>query len=109
MKIREWTKEEIEVLRLLYPSETEFSDIVAELPSRSPNSIRLMASRLGLKRPNLLGDVRLITSIALSEGNRMRGVLIRCGECGSWIHVDRIAVNSTVTCEKCGAICYLTA
>ncbi len=109
MKVKEWTRDEIELLRLLYPSEAEFSEVAAELSGRSPNSIRLMASRLGLKRPNPLGNVRLINSIALSEGNLMRGVLVRCGECGAWIHVDHISVNSSVTCERCGAVCVLTA
>jgi len=107
MKAKEWTNEELELLKAIYATDSTFKDIITELPGRSPNSIRLMASRLGLKRPTLLEKIHPVNSIAISEGNRIRGYLIRCSECKSWIHVDEIVANGTVYCEHCGAVCYL--
>jgi hypothetical protein len=109
MKIKEWTTQERELLKLLYTSETSFTKIIEEIPDRTPNSIRLMASRMGLKRPNLLDKIHPMTSIAYSNGDKMKGYLLRCSECNSWVHVKEIFINSTVTCEKCGTLCYLTA
>jgi hypothetical protein len=107
MRIKTWTTHERDLLKLLYTSETPFNEITEELQGRTPNSIRLMASRMGLKRPNLLDKIHPVTTIAYSDGNRVKGYLLRCGECNSWIYVDDILSNSTVSCDKCGSICYL--
>ena len=44
-KGEEWTGEELEKLKALYTSDASFEEVVDELPLRSPNAIRLKASR----------------------------------------------------------------
>ena len=94
VKIREWTDEEVELLRDLYTSTRTFDEIVEKFPKRTENAIRLKASRLGIKRP-ILGNV----------------VHLKCKECGSWIQVDdETSQRSTVlSCGKCGNIYQILA
>jgi len=48
----EWTTQETQLLRDLYPSTNYIlEEIRKKLPNRTPNAIRLKASRLGLRRP----------------------------------------------------------
>jgi len=109
MRRKNWSGEELEILRQLYTTDASFGDIVSELPGRSPNSIRLMASRLRLRRPDPTEEIHPATSIAFSEGSRMRGYLVRCSGCGSWIHTTEIIADGTLVCEACGAVCRLAS
>jgi len=109
----EWTEREIGKLRYLYPSERSFEEIVEVFPHRTPNAIRLKASRLGLRRPTIPPSVcqsRTILRCSEGDGNS-NGYLFRCGECGSWIQVngDDERDGGVIICSKCGSACYLIA
>jgi hypothetical protein len=104
MRQRGWTESEVETLKRLYPTSASISDLLEELPSRSPNSVRLMASRLGLKRPTLLAGITKVseTKTSSSIGG---GVLVRCSQCGGWIGVSAgKAPGSVVFCDHCGGV-----
>jgi predicted transcriptional regulator len=105
MRPRSWTKEEVDTLRSLYPSSASFHDLLDQLPSRSPNSIRLMASRLGLKRSTILVGIKKVgeTKTSASAGG---GVLVKCSQCGGWIGVsaDRVSTRCVIVCDQCGGI-----
>lgn len=104
---RGWTEDEVETLKRLYPTSTNLSDLLDQLPSRSPNSVRLMASRLGLKRPTLLTGISKVreTRTSASLGG---GILVRCCQCGGWIGVSAgKAPGSVVICDHCGGVSVL--
>jgi hypothetical protein len=108
MRQRGWTENEVDKLRSMYPSGASFPDLLNELPSRSPNSIRLMASRLGLKRPSVvigLGRVSEVKTSSSSGG----GVLVRCSQCGGWIGVsaEKVGGGGVVVCDHCGGVSLL--
>ena len=106
---RGWTDDEVEKLKDMYPSSASFYDLLDQLPSRSPNSIRLMASRLGLKRPNIFSGINKVSEKKTSSiaGG---GVLVRCSQCGGWIgvSVERASANGVVVCDHCGGVSLLT-
>ena len=109
-----WTKEEIEKLKRLYTSEMSFEEIVKIFSKRTPNAIRLKASRLGLKRLTIPSSLFPSNTILLcSEANgKFNGYLFRCGDCGSWIQVNRekeAADSGLVVCSICGSKNYLVA
>jgi len=111
---RPWTEEEVWKLRRLYPSEVSFEEIVEAFPNRTPNAIRLKASRLGLKRPTPPSALcRSPTILLCSEGDgSSNGYLFRCSECGSWIRVnegDELNENGAIVCAKCRSTCYVIA
>jgi predicted Zn finger-like uncharacterized protein len=107
-RVNEWTDEEVNRLTELYTSNRSFDEIMLEFPSRTSNAVRLKASRLGLRRPNIL--------LGLIQSNKMRfqsqkdefigGYLIKCDDCGSWIQVESIDIGiyKTVRCLTCGSI-----
>ena len=108
----EWTEDEVGKLRSIYPSDRAFEEIVKAFPNRTPNAIRLKASRLGLKRPTIPSSVcQSHTVLLCSEGGgKFNGYLFRCGDCGSWIQVNReegVANGGLVVCGTCGSKCYL--
>lgn len=110
----EWTEEEIRKLKLLYPSEMSFEEIVRAFSNRTPNAIRLKASRLGLKRPTIPSSVcQSHTVLLCSEASgKFNGYLFRCGDCGNWIQVNReeeAADSGLVVCSTCGSKNYLVA
>lgn len=109
MRQRSWMEDEVETLRKLYPSWASFHDLLDQLPSRSPNSIRLMASRLGLKRPTLLRGINKVSETKASAivGG---GVLVRCSQCGGWIGVsaEKASTRGVVVCDHCGGVSLLT-
>ena len=109
MRQRDWTDAEVNKLRNMYPSSATFQDLLDQLPSRSPNSIRLMASRLGLKRPTLLTGISKVSerkTSSTAEG----GVLVRCSQCGRWIGIssEKVESNGVVVCDHCGSVSLLT-
>jgi len=105
-KGEEWTGEELEKLKALYTSDASFEEVVDELPLRSPNAIRLKASRLGLKRPILPQRINQIRSLIFSGDGGLRGYVFRCSECGGLVHVDEpdLEESSLVRCGSCGAL-----
>jgi hypothetical protein len=98
-----WTDAEIEALRSMYTSRASFRDLLDELPSRSPNSIRLMASRLGLKRPAVITGLYKVREVKATPSG---GVLLRCSHCGEWIGVSAIKADTggVVVCDHCGGV-----
>lgn len=106
----DWTEEEIQRLKRLYPSDTSFEEIVEAFPNRTSNALRLKASRLGLRRPTIPSSGFLPSTILLcSEGDGgSKGYLFRCGECNNWIQVngDDDEAGSVIVCGDCGAECY---
>ncbi len=104
---RGWTDAEVDKLRSMYPSGASFRDVLDELPSRSPNSIRLMASRLGLKRPTFLTGLAKVSEVKASSAGG--GVLVRCSQCGGWIGVtaEKAYADGVVVCDHCGGISLL--
>ncbi len=100
---REWTDAEIEKLRSMYPSGASFPDLLEELPSRSSNSVRLMASRLGLKRPAVLTGLIKVSEVKAAPSG---GVLVRCSHCGGWTGVPSIKADAggVVVCDHCGGV-----
>ncbi|MCX6649549.1 MAG: hypothetical protein NTV61_09235 [Candidatus Bathyarchaeota archaeon] len=108
MRQRGWTDDEVDKLRNMYPSSTSFHDLLDKLPSRSPNSIRLMASRLGLKRPTILTGINKVSEMKTSTAGG--GVLVRCSQCGGWIGVstEKATTNGVVVCDHCGCVSLLT-
>lgn len=104
-----WTEDETRKLMRLYPSEICFEEIVDAFPNRTPNAVRLKASRLGLKRPTLPASLlQSSTVLSCSEGNGDSiGYLFRCGECSSWMQLrGDDEVKSVIVCGNCGAKCY---
>lgn len=112
VKMREWTDEEVDLLRDLYTSNKTFDEIVDKFPERTENAIRLKASRLGIKRP-VIANIVHVKPLAYKSGkdSNMTGYLLKCNECGSWIQVeDEPYVASTVlSCGKCGNIYQILA
>ena len=108
MRQRVWTETEVDKLRSLYPSGASFPDLLEELPSRSPNSIRLMASRLGLKRPTVITGLNKVSEVKASS-SAGGGVLARCSQCGGWIGVsaEKVGAGSVVVCDHCGGVSLL--
>ena len=100
-----WTEEETKRLRLLYLSGTSFEEIEEEFSTRSSNAIRLKASRLGLRRPNMLASVNSSqNTLRISDGNGgIEDLLFKCGGCGSWIHanLNGEADDRTIICSRC--------
>jgi hypothetical protein len=105
-KGEEWTAEELEKLKAFYTSDASFEEVIRELPFRSPNAIRLKASRLGLKRPILPQRINQINSLILSGDGILRGYVFRCNECGGLVHVDEADLEESglVRCGSCGAL-----
>jgi hypothetical protein len=108
MRQRGWTDAEVDKLRSMYPSSASFHDLLDELPSRSPNSIRLMASRLGLKRPTLLTGISRVSERKTST-TAGGGILVRCSQCGGWIgiSVEKAETSGVVVCDHCGGVSLL--
>ena len=109
MRQRGWTDAEVDKLRNIYPSSATFHDLLDQFPSRSPNSIRLMASRLGLKRPTLLTGISKVSERKTSS-TANGGVLVRCSQCGKWIGISTEKAESScvVVCDHCGGVSLLT-
>jgi len=104
-----WTEEELGRLKHLYTSEQSFEEIIMAFPQRTPNAIRLKASRLGLRRPTISSSLLPSSILLCSEANgNSRGYLYRCRECGSWIQVNQEDEGSdnTVVCGNCQSKCY---
>ena len=107
MRPKEWTKQEVDTLRRLYPTTATLLDLQNSIPLRSPNSIRIMASRLGLRRPDLLIGIEKVREIrsSASEGG---GVLVRCSRCDAWVGVASLkAKDGIIICESCGCISHV--
>lgn len=105
MRQRVWTETEVDKLRSMYPSGASFHELLDELPSRTPNSIRLMASRLGLKRPTVMMGVGRVSEVKASS-SAGGGVLARCSQCGGWIGVsaEKVDAGGVVVCDHCGGV-----
>jgi hypothetical protein len=109
MRQRGWTESEVDKLRSMYPSSASFHDLLDELPNRSPNSIRLMASRLGLKRPTILMGINKVSEKKTSA-TAGGGILVKCSQCGGWIGVstEKASTSDVVICDHCGSVSLLT-
>jgi hypothetical protein len=105
LRTRGWTESEVDTLRTVYPSSIDFQDLIGKFPGRTPNSIRLMASRLGLHRQGILPEISSMGSVSGVDGDARR--LVRCGQCGRGFFVD--ASSGVVTCDHCGGLSYLGA
>jgi hypothetical protein len=98
----EWTKEEEGRLKRLYSTETEFEEIVQAIPSRTPNAIRMKASRLGLRRPISEMPSQPTMLICVEGNGRSKGYILRCGDCGNWVHIKE---SRHGICGVCGSAC----
>ena len=107
-----WTESEERMLRFMYISGTSFDEIGMALSKRSPNAIRLKASRLGLKRPSVSSSILESPNVLrFSDGNGDSGFFFRCSGCGSWIHaqIDDDEDVRTVECRECKTVCRYVA
>ncbi|MBN2334037.1 hypothetical protein JXL21_00660 [Candidatus Bathyarchaeota archaeon] len=107
-RVREWTDSEVQRLRELYTSTRSFDEITLEFPARTSNAIRLKASRLGIKRPTLETHFINAQKVTLQSlgGDAVKGYLLKCRDCGTWIHADRLATGicQTISCSECGSL-----
>ncbi len=106
-----WLEAEERMLRFMYLSGTSFDEIGEAFPERSPNAIRLKASRLGLKRPPISSSVLESSNVLrFSDGNGDSGFFFRCSDCGSWTHakMDEDEFH-TVECRECNTVCRYVA
>ncbi|MFA5869392.1 MAG: SANT/Myb-like DNA-binding domain-containing protein [Candidatus Bathyarchaeia archaeon] len=100
MRPRGWTAEEMETLRSLYPTFGSFRELLDELPGRTPNSVRLMASRLGLQRPSLLPSIERANGLGVRPGG---DTYVKCSRCGEWFAVSKTPRGGgVVACAHCG-------
>jgi hypothetical protein len=107
-----WSEREEGMLRFMYISGTSFDDIGKALSARTPNAIRLKASRLGLKRPSDSSSILESPNVLrFSDGNGNSGYFFRCSGCGSWIHVqiEEDEEVRTVECLECKTVCRYVA
>jgi hypothetical protein len=104
---RNWTDEEIEKLRDLYISQSQFDEITKALPQRSSNAIRQKASRLGFKRPEVISkfiDSQML--IKCTENGDDEVHLVKCSECDNWIKVTFASIDTnTIRCPHCNSVC----
>ena len=105
-RIREWSDAEVNMLRSLYGTNKTFEEIEHEFPARTSNAIRLKASRLGLKRPLLMGSLIQARPLQFKSGNGESGYLLKCKECRTWIQIDESIERNTsiLSCGKCGSM-----
>jgi len=108
LRKRSWTDDEVQKLKKMYTNATPFHDLLDQFPCRSPNSIRLMASRLGLKRPNLFTGIDKVSEKKTSA-TFGGGVLVRCSHCGAWIggSKEKASTSGGVIFESCGVVSLL--
>ena len=66
-----WTKQELEILRAGYGRANDIAIIARTIPGHSPNAIRTMALRLGL-RPRGHGQCRKLISLAVHKRRRTK-------------------------------------
>ena len=100
------------MLRFMYLAGTSFDDIGQAFPERSPNAIRLKASRLGLKRQHISSPILESPNVLrFSDGNGDSGFFFRCSGCGSWTHADIEGDDDvhTVECRECNTVCRYVA
>lgn len=106
-RIREWSDEEVSRLREIYGSNKTFEEIELEFPTRTSNAIRLKASRLGIKRPLIPGNLIQASPLQFKSGNGEKdGYLLKCKQCNTWIQVDDNIEKraSILSCGKCGSM-----
>lgn len=107
-----WSEVEERMLRFMYLAGTSFDDIGQAFPERSPNAIRLKASRLGLKRQHISSPILESPNVLrFSDGNGDSGFFFRCSGCGSWTHADIEGDDDvhTVECRECNTVCRYVA
>ncbi len=105
LRQRSWTAEEVETLRSLYPTFGSFRELLDELPGRSPNSVRLMASRLGLHRPSLIPGIEGADSPgAPADGD----TYVKCSRCGEWFAVSRGQRGRVASCTHCNGYSFVS-
>jgi hypothetical protein len=100
----EWTKKEVQRLKELYPSKMTFDEIMEYFPRRTKNSIRLKASRLGIKRPIFKSMIQFNPIKIISNGKEnSSGYIIKCSGCGSWQKFDDKTRNDSGfrRCTRC--------
>ena len=103
-----WSEVEKRMLRFMYLAGTSFDEIGQAFPKRSPNAIRLKASRLGLKRPHISSPILESPNVLrFSDGNGDSGFFFRCSGCGSWTHakIEGEEDVHTMECRECGTVC----
>lgn len=107
-RIKEWTDEEVAKLYELYGSNKTFEEIELEFPMRTSNAIRLKASRLGIRRPLILGNIVQAKPVMFktSDDNGKDGILIKCKQCKTWVQIDgdKAAHASVLSCGQCGSL-----
>lgn len=107
-RVREWTDAEVHRLKELYTSTKSFEEIIMEFPARTSNAIRLKASRLGLRRPTLETHLMNAQKVVIQSvgDDAVKGYLLKCRECGAWIHADKMVggILLTISCGECGSL-----
>ena len=107
-----WSEGEERMLRFMYLAGTSFDEIGQAFPERSPNAIRLKASRLGLKRPYVSSSILESPNVLrFSDGNGDAGFFFRCSGCGSWTHAQIEGEEDVhiVECRECSTVCRYVA
>ena len=107
MRPRGWTVDEVETLKSLYPTFGSFRELLDRLPGRSPNSIRLMASRLGLYRPSLLPNIERTNGFSVHAGDNAS---VKCSRCEQWFTISSNTTRGgeVVACPNCGGYSFIT-
>mgnify|MGYP005831152953 CR=1 FL=1 len=102
LKENRWTEEEVNRLRRFYTSSDAFGEILKAFPNRTENAIRIKASRLGLKRPDIFyGSPNPSILLGIKKGDKR--YLVRCCDCGEWIQI-KSSKNKIIECSFCGAL-----
>ena len=113
VRAREWSEEELEKLERLYTSNMPFDEVLLEFPDRTSNAIRLKASRMGFRRPTILGELIQTKRVKFQslDNKFSKGYLINCNECGAWIQVDVFndSLIQTISCPECNSLYQLLA
>ena len=112
MSRNSWSEVEERTLRFMYLAGTSFDEIGQAFPKRSPNAIRLKASRLGLKRPSISSSILESPNVLrFSDGNGDTGFFFKCSGCGSWTHaqIEGDEDVHTVECRECSTLCRYVA
>ena len=105
LRTRGWTADEVETLKSLYPTFGSFRELLDELPGRSPNSVRLMASRLGLHRPLLLPGIERGNGLGVRPGG---DTYVKCSRCGEWFAVSKAPRSGVIACTHCGGYSFVS-
>jgi len=101
LKENRWTEEEIKRLKELYTSSDTFNEILEAFPNRTQNAIRIKASRLGIKRPDIFFGSYPSVLLGIKKGDQR--YFVKCCDCGEWIQL-KSSRNKIIECNFCGSL-----